>query len=76
MTSHVEVKTIYGETFIMHRNNIKVITLNDTPEHFKDDWKKPQVCIITSYELNKEGNPLQLMVANSYSSLKKLLTDG
>ena len=73
--THIELKTIQGESWIMHKDNIKAVNIVNTPDAFIEEWKKEKVVIITSTELNEQDNkPWQFMVANTYSELIKKLT--
>jgi len=75
MNSHIEFKTIHGESWIMHRDNVKAITVVDTPDQFIEEYKHEKVVMVTSTEVNeKDGKPWQFMVSNTYQSILKILT--
>lgn len=73
--THLKLTTIHGESWLMHKDNIKSVNEVNTPDAFIESWKKDKVVIITSTELNdKDQKPWQFMVSNTMSELTLQLT--
>lgn len=73
MSTHVKLTTIHGESWFMHKDNIKAVNLVTTPDQFMEDWKKEKVVLITSTEINQtdgKNAPWQFMVANTMEELE------
>lgn len=72
--THIELKTIHGECWIMHRDNVKAVNLIPTPTEHREAWPHERVVLVTSTELTeKDGKPWQFMVGDTYQSLLKRL---
>jgi hypothetical protein len=75
MSTHVKLTTIHGDSWIMHKDNIKAVNYVNTPDEWIETWKKDRVVLVTSTELNPEDNkPWQFMVAETFEELTKTLT--
>lgn len=72
--THIELKTIHGDAWIMHKDNVKNVSLVNTPDAFLEQWPHEKVVILTSTELNPEDQkPWQFMVSNKYTDIRNQL---
>lgn len=79
--THVELTTIKGENFLLHKGCIVSVALVDKPEYLKEVKTSKIVLVITDQlktVVDKDGKTVEenqkIWVLQNYKSLKKLLS--
>lgn len=68
MNTHILLKTIQGEQWLLHKDNIRSCVIVDTPD-FVEEWGKPKVTLVTTLETDEKGKPIQILIGNDFSDI-------